>query len=110
MSEPKRGPGADGTTGRRLRITAQEKDEAALPHYYLHLFNGEILRDEAGESFADEGAARTGAIRAISELIAEHIVAGEPVDLAHRIEVEDEQGEIVETIRFGVFFRDIPDT
>lgn len=76
-----------------------------MPQYYMHLFNDEILRDQSGASFPDEQAAREGAIRAISELIAEHIVAGQPVDLSNRIEVEDDRGDVVETIKFGELFR-----
>ena len=75
-----------------------------LPHYYFHLYNGETLRDDTGEDFANVEAAGKGAARAISELIAEHIAAGRTVDLRHRIEVEDSNGAVVVVVPFSQFF------
>ena len=53
-----------------------------------------MLRDETGEDFVDAAAARGAAVKGISELIAEQIAAGRRVDLRHRIEIEDDRGEI----------------
>ncbi len=78
-----------------------------MPQFYLHLYNDEILKDDTGGYYPDEAAARGGALRTISELIAEHIVAGRMVDLSHRIDVENDQSEIVESVRFGSLFRGI---
>jgi hypothetical protein len=78
--------------------------EAALPHYFFHLYNEEVLKDQSGEEFIDEGAARRAAIRGISELIAENIVQGKLVDLGDRIDVADEHGRIITTITFGDLF------
>jgi len=76
-----------------------------LPRYYLHLYNDEVVKDETGEIFADDGAAREAAVRGIAELIAEHIVAGNPVDLNDRIEIEDEQGKVVAIVTYAELFR-----
>ncbi len=77
------------------RVFASETKEAPLAHYYFHLFNDEVLRDETGEDFIDDAAAREAAVRGISELIAEQIAGGRRVDLRHRIEIEDDQARIV---------------
>ncbi len=63
-----------------------------------------MLRDETGEDFVDAAAARGAAVKGISELIAEQIAAGRRVDLRHRIEIEDDRGEITCVLRFGEFF------
>ncbi len=78
--------------------------EAKLPRYYFHLYNDEVLHDQTGECHADVAAARQAATHSISELIAEHIVAGKLVDLRHRIDVEDSSGAAVATVKFGDFF------
>ncbi len=75
-----------------------------VPRYYLNLYNDEVVRDETGEDFADAGAARESAVRGIAELIAEHIVAGKPVDLSDRIEIEDEQRKLVAVITYAEMF------
>jgi len=62
------------------------------------------LRDEIGYAFPDDAAARTDAIRGISELIAEYLTRGKAVDLSHRIDIANETGETVETITFSDLF------
>ena len=84
-------------------LSSPQPREAALPLYYFHLHNGDLLRDETGEEFADGEAARQAAVRGISELIAEKIAAGEKVDLRHRMEIEDEQGRRT-VIQFSELF------
>lgn len=68
------------------------------------MYDDGVLRDQTGEECADEDAAHQAALCGISELIAETIVEGKLVDLAERIEVADEKGEIVTTVRFGDLF------
>ena len=63
-----------------------------------------MLRDETGEDFVDESAAREAAVRGISELIAEQIATGRRVDLRQRIEIEDSQASLVCVLTFGDFF------
>ena len=79
-------------------------EEARLPRYYFHLINGEVLCDETGQDFAGLEAARAGAILGVSELIGEHLAENRLVDLAHRIEIADESGKIVDKIIFGELF------
>jgi hypothetical protein len=85
-------------------VFPRQSREASLPLFYFHLYNDEVLRDETGENFVDAATARIAAMRGISELIAEKIAAGERVDLRHRIEIEDDQAEIVCVLTFGEFF------
>ena len=75
-----------------------------MPRYYFHLINGEVLCDETGQDFAGLEAARAGAILGVSELIGEHLAENRLVDLAHRIEIADESGKIVDKIIFGELF------
>jgi hypothetical protein len=78
--------------------------EAALPRYYFHLYNHEVLTDETGQLFNDESEARAAAVVGASELIASQVAAGVLVDLRHRIEIVDDHGEVAATIRFGELF------
>jgi hypothetical protein len=101
----------NGTWASRPRIIGGAQWEATLARYYFHLYDNDVLRDQTGEELADEDAAHQAALCGISELIAETIVEGKLVDLAERIEVADEKGEIVTTVRFSdLFLVDPPDT
>lgn len=75
-----------------------------MPVYYFHLYNDERLLDPHGKTLPDDAAARQAAVEGISELIAENIVEGRPVELTDRIEVADEAGRIVTTVRFSDLF------
>ena len=94
---------ACGTRACAKRIGTQAKD-AHLARYYFHLYNGEALCDDTGEDFVDDTAAREAAVRGIAELIAEQIAGGSRVDLRHRIEIQDDRGNIVCILKFGQFF------
>lgn len=75
-----------------------------MPRYFFNLFNSETLRDDCGEVFPDAVAAHAAAVRAISELIADQMIAGTKVNLSHRLEIEDESRQMVERIVFGDLF------
>jgi hypothetical protein len=75
-----------------------------MPRYYFHLFNDGELRDETGQSFDGLIDARRAAVRGVSELIAESIAAGHRVDLDHRIDIEDSQGNVTSRVMFGDLF------
>lgn len=75
-----------------------------MPRYFVHLYNDQILRDEVGQTFPDDAHARAAAIVGASEIIAENIAGGMPVDLRHRIEVEHESGDVRAVIRFADLF------
>lgn len=76
-----------------------------MPRYFTHFYNSEVMRDEQGEVFASLAEARMGARTSASELIAEHIEQGFVVDLSHRLEVVDEDGQVVIVLPFAALFR-----
>jgi hypothetical protein len=71
-----------------------------MPRYYLNLFNDVDAMDEEGSDFPDLDRARSAAVEAARELIADHVTKARPVDLSHRIEVTDEHGQICAVVRF----------
>jgi hypothetical protein len=71
-----------------------------MPRYHLNLFNSLDIYDEEGRDFDDLAAAKVEAIRSSRDLMAEHVKAGEPLDLGHRIEVADDEGKVLVTINF----------
>ena len=71
-----------------------------MPRFYFHLHNDVEARDEEGQELADVESARAEALRGARELLAEAVRSGR-VDLSHWIEVEDEAGERILTLRFG---------
>ena len=71
-----------------------------MPRYHLNLFNSINTYDEDGRDFDDLAAAKVEAIRSSRDLMAEHVKAGEPVDLGHYIEVADDSGRVLATIDF----------
>ena len=75
-----------------------------MHRFFFHLHSDEVLRDELGQEFTDPAAARAGAIQGISELIAENLVRGDAVDLAHRLEIVDERDAVVDEIVFARLF------
>ena len=76
-----------------------------MPRYFTHFYNSEVLCDERGQDFASLDDARAGARRSASELIAEHILEGIPIDLSDRLEIMDEAGNLMVVVRFSQFFK-----
>lgn len=71
-----------------------------MPHYHLHLFNDVDVIDQEGCDFADLFAAKAQAIMSARDLMAEHLKAGKPIDVSHRIDVADDTGKVLATIPF----------
>jgi hypothetical protein len=72
-----------------------------MPRYYFHLYNDLTVIDEEGKEFPNAPVAHQKAIAAAREMAAEAVRNGRLV-LDHRIEVADEDGEVVGK----VYFRD----
>ena len=53
----------------------------------------------------DDAHARVAGLAAASEIIAEHIADGALVDLRHRLEIENDRQDVVNTIRFADLFK-----
>ncbi len=71
-----------------------------MPKYHLNIFNAVDTYDEEGLELPDLAAAKKAAINGARHLMAEHIVAGRPLDLSDRIEIADERGSVLATLPF----------
>ena len=71
-----------------------------MPRFFFHLYDDFIVLDEEGSDLVDVGAARRDAIRSARSIMAEQLWHGR-LNLGHRIEVEDENGEPVLTLTFA---------
>jgi hypothetical protein len=72
-----------------------------VPRYFFHLYNDVEARDEEGIEMPNMGAARMAAIQNARFTIAETIkVQGRFVG-DHRIDIEDDEGKVLDTIYFG---------
>jgi hypothetical protein len=72
-----------------------------MPRFYLHLCDGGgFLPDEDGLEFADLQVAREAAILGLRDTMAGEIWKGE-LDIGALIEIEDEHGQLVDTVHFA---------
>jgi hypothetical protein len=67
--------------------------------FCFYLFNDEVIRDLEGAQFANVSAAVTAAERMARGMAAESVRQGHLI-LHHRIDVADELGKTVETVRY----------
>jgi hypothetical protein len=72
----------------------------AMPRYFFHVYNDETTIDREGKDLADLDAAKREAMRGARDLMAEAVRHGE-VTMSHRIEVEDDGGRPLLTIRYA---------
>jgi hypothetical protein len=72
-----------------------------MARYFFHVFNDEETRDEEGAEFPDMPAALQRAAYEARILAAESIREHGHLILAHRIQIEDEGGHALGTVRFG---------
>jgi hypothetical protein len=71
-----------------------------MPRYYFNVHNSiGLVEDEEGADFADLDAARAAALKGAREIIAGDAAEG-LVDLRGRLDVIDETGVVVLTLRF----------
>lgn len=71
-----------------------------MPRYFFHLYNDVEARDEEGVEMPNIGAARMAALRDARFTISETIKAEGRFVGDHRIDIEDAEGNVLETIRF----------
>ena len=72
-----------------------------VARFYLHLINDMDVPDEEGKELPDLNAARNWASRQARLLLGEIAKEEGRVVLHHRIDIENEHGEVLETVRFG---------
>ena len=73
-----------------------------MPRYFFHLYNDIEARDEEGLEFADLGTARSYTVHLARFTAAETIKDSGHFVGDHRIDIEDENGTVLNT----VYFRD----
>jgi len=74
-----------------------------MPRFYFHLINDTDVSDLEGAELPDLGAARARAIEQARGMIGEVIKTEARIVLSHRIDIEDEEGRVLDR----VVFRDI---
>ena len=70
-----------------------------MPHYFFHLYDDLVSRDEEGRELPDAGAAQCKALADARHMACAEVLEGH-LNLKHRIEVEDEGGTLIATVRF----------
>ncbi|TMJ18678.1 MAG: hypothetical protein E6G92_02220 [Alphaproteobacteria bacterium] len=72
-----------------------------MARYYFHLRDGtEELLDDEGREFGDLEALEKAVLEGARDLIASELRSAGVVDLRHRIDAEDESGNIACTLPF----------
>jgi hypothetical protein len=71
-----------------------------MPRYFFDLYNDMVVRDEEGALLRGPSEAYGHALYEAWEMITASVVEHKRIDLAHRIEVRDDAGKILEEIRF----------
>jgi len=72
-----------------------------VPRFYFHLHNDVEVRDHEGRDLPDLQAARTHAVQLARFTFGETAKDEGRVVLHHHIDIEDEQGTVLATVRFG---------
>ena len=72
-----------------------------MPWFYFHLYDNLDVLDDEGIELPDLEAARARAVRCARVTFAETAKDEGRVVLHHRIDIADEQGDVLETVQFG---------
>ncbi len=72
-----------------------------MPRFHFHLHNDVDVPDEEGQELPDLNAALAWARNQARNLIGELVKETGRVTLHHRIDIANEQSEVVGTVRFG---------
>ena len=70
-----------------------------MPRYFFDLYDDTVARDEEGQELPDAAAARRAAIMNARHIACAEVLEGH-LNLKHRIEVRDEGGNLLATVRF----------
>ncbi len=70
-----------------------------MPRYFFNIYNDDVTIDDEGVELADVPAARSYAVVGARSLIVESVGLGH-LTRHHRIEIKDESGGLLETVRF----------
>jgi hypothetical protein len=72
-----------------------------VPRYFFHLRNDLDVPDLEGQELPDLDAAHAQAVAYAVDMAAASVLEHRKVNLHHRIEVEDEAGQVLEAVKFG---------
>lgn len=72
-----------------------------MPHYFFHLHDDANVPDEEGAELPHLDAAKDYTVRQARALIGEGARTNGKINLGHRIDIEDAEGKVVATVRFG---------
>jgi hypothetical protein len=71
-----------------------------MPRYHFNLYNDLVVPDDEGTKLPNKRAAQDFAVTSIRELIGAEAAMGH-IDLTHRIDVTDDCGKPLFTVRFA---------
>ena len=71
-----------------------------MPRFFFHLYDDMVARDDEGQELPDAEAARSAALVSAREMACAEVLAGR-LNLGHRLEVEDESGTLLASVRFS---------
>ena len=71
-----------------------------MPRFFFHVHDEIVAFDDEGVELPSAAVARQEALRGARSLACEEVLKGR-LHLNHRIEVVDENGRILETVKFG---------
>ena len=71
-----------------------------MPHFFFNLYDDTVTLDEEGKQLPDTDAAHEEAVRNAKAMACAEVLEGHLI-LDHCIEVMNERGEPVGTVRFG---------
>ena len=74
--------------------------EPLVPRYYFHVYDDIVAHDDEGLELPNLAAARLQGIKGARDLMSEQVRHGY-VELSHWIDVTDEHGEAVLSVKFG---------
>ena len=69
--------------------------------FYFHFYNQHAVCDPEGEELPDMRAVQDTARKCAAQIMAEEVMEENKVQLSNRIEVTDEGGRLVHTLRFS---------
>ena len=72
-----------------------------MPRFFFHLHNDVDVQDHGGKCLPDLDAARTYAIEMARFEVAESAMREGRIVLSHRIDIGDETGAVLESVRFS---------
>ena len=71
-----------------------------MPRYFFHVHDDLDTEDHEGLDLRDLAAAEAGAVHSARSLMCDTLMQGR-LNLNHRIDIENEGGTVLSTVRFG---------